>query len=248
MAVCRGRAATVPVACIGHNPIKMIKPGDEILTVLEFSTEAAIVTMVDRTSLASIVREGYITLSACTTTADSWLVFWHALNGGPSVGYLRPKVALVTGGAAGALTATGIGVGDTIIGVVELTTAAAIASMKDLTEYCTVTAANEITCSVATTSNQLIVFFHDCSATDALEYHRPKFSVLAGAAATTNIAVTGAAVLDSIWACLHFTTAASIATLVDLSVEPSFTSAGNMQMSTTDTTSDALLLIWNDAS
>lgn len=75
-----------------------------------------------------------------------------------------------------------------------------------------------------------------------------QFSLLAGTTATTNIAVTGIATSDSIIFCAHISTAAAIATMADITSEVSVTSAGNIQLSSTDTSSDALLLIWNDNS
>jgi hypothetical protein len=74
-----------------------------------------------------------------------------------------------------------------------------------------------------------------------------KVNVLAGTTASTNIAVTGISTEDTIIACLEFATAAAIATLTDRTSTTSITSAGNIQC-TVDTTSDALLLIWLDAS
>lgn len=73
-------------------------------------------------------------------------------------------------------------------------------------------------------------------------------SVLAGTTATTNIAVTGIATSDKIVWCGHLSTAAAIATLADITSEVSVTSAGNIQLSSTDTSSDALLLFWIDTS
>lgn len=74
-----------------------------------------------------------------------------------------------------------------------------------------------------------------------------KVNVLAGASASTNIAVTGIATEDTIIGCFEFATAAAIATLTDRTATTSITSAGNIQC-TDDTSSDALLLIWHDAS
>jgi len=75
-----------------------------------------------------------------------------------------------------------------------------------------------------------------------------QFSLLDGTTAVTNIAVTGIATDDTLIACLHISTAASIATMADILSEVEITSAGNIQLATTNTTSDQLLLIWNDNS
>ena len=73
-------------------------------------------------------------------------------------------------------------------------------------------------------------------------------SVLAGTTAATNIAVTGIVTTDEIIWCGHISTAAAIATLADITSEVSITSDGQVQLSSTDTSSDALLLFWIDTS
>ena len=80
--------------------------------------------------------------------------------------------------------------------------------------------------------------------TKAKERMLLRVSVLAGTTAAANIAVTGILTTDTIVACLEFTTAASIATLADRTAECSITSNGNIQCSTTNTSSNALLLFW----
>jgi hypothetical protein len=74
-----------------------------------------------------------------------------------------------------------------------------------------------------------------------------KMNVLAGTTANTNIAVAGIATEDIIVGCLHFTTAASISTVADVTSTVSITSAGNIQTSD-DYSSDALVLFWIDRS
>lgn len=71
------------------------------------------------------------------------------------------KVTLVTGGAAGNLTLTGIATTDELVSVMVFTTAAAIATVADLTAEFTITAANTInnTGGTSTASNQLMVFW-----------------------------------------------------------------------------------------
>lgn len=85
------------------------------------------------------------------------------------------------------------------------------------------------------------------SMTKAVDALCIKVNVLNGAAANTNIAVSGISTEDTIIACLEFATAAAIATLTDRTSTTSITSDGNIQC-TVDTSSDALLLIWHDAS
>jgi hypothetical protein len=75
-----------------------------------------------------------------------------------------------------------------------------------------------------------------------------KTTVVAGAATATNIAVTDIATTDKIVSCMQVdrnATAANI-TYADLTSECSITSAGNIQLSTTTTTGDVLVVTWYD--
>ncbi len=74
-----------------------------------------------------------------------------------------------------------------------------------------------------------------------------QITLVAGASASTNIAISGIATEDSLIFVGHLSTAASIATLVDDTANCSITSAGNIQ-SSTDTSSDQLMVVWNDNS
>lgn len=74
-----------------------------------------------------------------------------------------------------------------------------------------------------------------------------KSALVAGAAADTNIAVSGWSWAKDprVIALVHLTTAAAIATADDLQAEIQRGSVdGSIQLSTTDTTSDQLLVIW----
>lgn len=73
------------------------------------------------------------------------------------------KVTLVAGGAAGDHTVAGIAVGDDIAWVGHFTTAAAIASLADLTSEFSITAANTINNAAGTdtTNDQLMVIWQD---------------------------------------------------------------------------------------
>jgi len=75
-----------------------------------------------------------------------------------------------------------------------------------------------------------------------------KVNVLAGAAVDTNIAVTGIATTDTILTCLQVEpddgTASTM--LTDRTAETTVTSAGNIQLGTTDTTGKQLLFVWYD--
>lgn len=79
----------------------------------------------------------------------------------PPTGWL--KVTLVAGGSAGNHTVTGIEVGDEIVFVGHFSTAAAIATLGDLTAEFSVTAADTInnTSGTDTSSDQLQVIWID---------------------------------------------------------------------------------------
>lgn len=75
-----------------------------------------------------------------------------------------------------------------------------------------------------------------------------KIDLLDGANADTNIAVSGMVTDDIIIKCLHFTTKAAIATMADITSEVVQLSDGNIQLDTTATGSDQLMLFWIDVS
>ncbi len=75
-----------------------------------------------------------------------------------------------------------------------------------------------------------------------------KCTLVAGAAANADIAVTGIAVEDTIIGVIHLEGTATYAAPADRLSEASITSAGNIQLTTTNTTGDFLLLLWHDAS
>lgn len=75
----------------------------------------------------------------------------------------------------------------------------------------------------------------------------PKVSVVNGAAANTNIAISGISLHDRLIEVVEYQppTAGSGSTIVgDRTAEASITSAGNIQLSTTDTTGNQLLVRW----
>jgi hypothetical protein len=84
--------------------------------------------------------------------------------------------------------------------------------------------------------------FHKTAAQDHAirELQGKATTVVAGAAATTDIAVTGIAVGDTLGSVLMF--AAGVPS--DVSSEASITSAGNIQLSTTDSTGNQLVVEW----
>lgn len=246
----RGVAEDIDIPLIGKNPTEVIKAGDTILSALEWDTESTIATLADVTANVSIARNGYIT-NDTAPTSDIWqgLLFWHRgddSGAGAAIGPIALKSILVTGGNAAAdLTATGLEVGDTIITVLHLSTAAQISTIADVTHLCTIGGAAVLNCSIATNSDHLWVFYHDA---DGTAYTNPslKISILSGDTATTDITVTGAVAADVVVFVGHITTEAAVASIADLTSEGSFTDADDFQMSSTDTSNDALFLIWLD--
>ncbi len=73
-----------------------------------------------------------------------------------------------------------------------------------------------------------------------------KVATVAGTTATTNIAVTGIATEDILVSVVEIATTTGIPT--DRTGEASITSAGNIQLASTDTSSDKLIVHWHDAS
>jgi hypothetical protein len=74
-----------------------------------------------------------------------------------------------------------------------------------------------------------------------------KFNLVTGAAANTNMAITGIVTNDELVFVGMFATAAAIATFADDTANCSITSAGNIQ-SATDTSSNQLFVVWLDTS
>lgn len=75
-----------------------------------------------------------------------------------------------------------------------------------------------------------------------------KVVVVAGTTAAANIAVSGIATTDKIVAVVRVDLDATAANIDvdDLTSEASITSAGNIQLSTTNTTGDKLIVFWLD--
>lgn len=77
------------------------------------------------------------------------------------------------------------------------------------------------------------------------ELQRLKVTVVAGAAAVTDIAVAGILTTDTLVAVLHEDGTSGV-TQSNLVSEASITSAGNIQLATTATTGDKLVVYWFD--
>lgn len=109
--------------------------------------------------------------------------------------------AIIAGGAAGAHTVTGILTGDRLVKVYHISTAAAIATMADLTSEFTISAANTINNATGTdtTNDQLLVFYERSAPSGAYQPWRQDTdhaSLIAGVCANptsvdTDTQVTG---------------------------------------------------------
>lgn len=74
-----------------------------------------------------------------------------------------------------------------------------------------------------------------------------KFAAVNGAAAATNIAVTGITTSDHIVGALYFPiTGGNVTGVVDITSEVSIFSAGNIRVSTTVTTGGRIVLLWSN--
>ena len=75
-----------------------------------------------------------------------------------------------------------------------------------------------------------------------------KIAVVAGTTSVANIAISGIATTDKIVAVVRVDLDATAANIDvdDLTSEASITSAGNIQLSTTNTTGDKLIVFWLD--
>lgn len=97
--------------------------------------------------------------------------------------------------------------------------------------------AMEVVASSATTVIKVLMAHH--------QKGRLKFALVAGSTAGTHT-VTGIATGDELIWVGHFTTAAAIATLADLTSEFSITGADEVTNTTADTTNDQLMVVWLD--
>ena len=156
------------------------------------------------------------------------------------------KCAVVAGAAANTnIAVTGIAMDDTILGCLHASVTGTIATVDDIAHQISITSAGNVQTTIDTSSDTLWIFYHD---SDGTAYESPslQFSLLDGTTATTNIAVSGATTSDVVVFVGHISTKASVNSLADLTSEGSFTSAGQFQMASTDTSNDQLFVIWLD--
>lgn len=254
--VFRGQAEDIDIPILGKNPVGAIKTTDEVIACLEFDTEGTIGTIKDVSAKVDCERNGYIHMdTAPTSTAWSGLLFWNRVGGhGENViDNLCLKVKLVTGGSAAAhLTLTGLATADKLLGVIHISTAASVTTIADITHLCEAHAADVITCSIDTTSDQLLVFYQDVDGAAGIDIPNLRFALVDGGAndvdlTCADVSGNAVAVADGILWGGHITTKAAVATIADLTSECHAThTAGSIQMETTDTSNDLLWIIWND--
>ena len=238
--------------------ISGIATEDTLIFVGKFITAAAIASLTDITSTCSITSAGNIQCTASTEAGgDAGLfVVWDDNDGAKrarDVYNLKFAVLAGVANAATDITVTGLATEDEVIFCGQFTTAAAIATITDITTTLTITATDTMRSSATTVDDTLLFVWNDLnpgsgSSNTARDSICLKVSVLAGTTATTNIAVTDIATEDQILWCGHLTTAAAIITLEDKTSEVSVTSAGNIQLASTSTATDALWLWWIDVS
>jgi hypothetical protein len=256
MTVFRGQAEDIDIPILAKNPTRPILTTDEILCCLEFDTESTIGTCKDVSALVDCERNGFIHMDTAPTSA-AWrgMLFWAATDGLGlnQIDNLCLKVKLVTGGdAAAELTCSGIETADKLLGVFHISTAAQISTIDDITHLCSIPAAGKIACTFATTSDHLLVFYHDVNGSAGIDVPNLRFALIDGTTVDTDIACADVnsnaiAVADSVLWCGHITTKATVASIADLTSECHAThTAGSVQMETTDTSNDLLWVIWND--
>lgn len=241
----RGVAEDIDMPVQAKNPAGIIMPGDEIFSALEWDTEGTIATLADVTDNVSVSRAGYIT-NDTAPTSDVWqgMLFWNRLNGGNKVlGNPCYKQILVAGGNAAAdLTATGLAVGDTILAVFHLSTAAQISTIGDVTHQCTHAAADKLNCSIATNNDHLWVWYHDANGT-GIENPNLKFTLCDGNA--TEITVTGITTDDTLITGTHITEKTAVASL---SNAITYVIADDNDVTVSATSADDQhIIVWHDA-
>ena len=153
------------------------------------------------------------------------------------------KSSIQAGAAANTdITVTGISTDDTIIAALELNATHYLPT--DQTRRCTITDTNDVQCSKTTASDVVWILYHDASA-QGIEAPCLKYVQVNGAAANTNMAITGIATEDTLLCVMAL--ADTTAAWTDDLAQCSITSAGNIQSSTNNSTA-TLLIIYHDAS
>jgi len=161
-----------------------------------------------------------------------------------AVSVLDLNFAVVAGALASTnIAVTGITTDDTIIACQE--SAQTSSAPTNRTSTTSITSNGYIQCTDATDNDKLLVLWHDASA-QSQSASCLKFALVAGDTATTDIAVTGIVTADTLLGCIEFDGTSGAPT--DRTSEASITSDGNVQLTTTDTSGDFLLVCYHDAS
>lgn len=159
------------------------------------------------------------------------------------------RVSIVDGvSASNNIAISGIKTSDELVHVDHFTSKASIASVADDTANCSITSAGNIQSTTDTSSNLLRVFWLDNSpapgSVQSKNAFNLQFSFVDGAMNDVDIAITGIQTDDTIVHISHFTTKVAIESLLDLTSEGVILTDGNIQLDSTDTSSDLLLVIW----
>lgn len=237
-----------------------ITTSDQLMFVGHFSTAANLATLVDFTASSSVSAADTVAW-ASTTANDHMEVWWwdvEPANTGTTTPPLdmsyssggRYCIALADGAADGVLTVSGINTACKLIYARLQQTKAAIATVTNDTANCSITDTDEVTSATDSTDDQyLVVWFDPEPAATVNSYNsdaKPRIKLGDGAAANTNITISGITTDDEIIASIEYATKASIATCTDRTSEASITSDGYIQHSTTSTANDLIQCFYYD--
>jgi len=233
-------------------PVANVTTSDELVFIGHFSTKANIASLVDDTANCSITSAGNIQ-SATDTSSDLLMAVWNDVTDGPNTrSAMGLQFEILTGTTAATnITVTGATTDDEILFVGHFSTLASIATVVDDTANCSFATDGNFQSATDTSNDMLFVIWNDLTSSSNAATRSAtclQVSILAGANATTNIAVAGALTTDEVLFVGHGTTAALLESIADLTSEGSFTSDGQFQMSSTATGSDILWLWWNKTS
>jgi len=220
---------------------------DSILWCYEQAQTSAIPT--DRTAETSITADRTIQLATTDTSNDTLEIGWWDASRSRKLRTDAPASnaglhfqMISGGGAAAALAVTGITTDDELCMVLE--TAASSNIPTDRTREAYISADGYIKVATATTGDKLWVIWHEAG---EVQYKKDaiKFTIAAGAGASSDITVTGITTSDKLMWVLE--SAASTADFTDRTSTTSITDTNDIQC-TVATTGDKMLIWWYDVS
>lgn len=230
-----GAAANTNIAVTG------ITTDDTIICALELSATHYLPT--DQTRRCSITSAGYIQCTKTTATDTLW-VLWHDASSNAAIDAPCLKFNYVNGAAASTnMAVTGIATEDTLLAAIAVTDTTA--EWADDLDQCSITSAGYIQSTTDLSTKSLILIWHDASG-QGKKMSGLRFTQAAGAAALRNIRVPGITTSDVLLAVLELAVTSGVPT--DRTSEASISSNGNIQLSTTSTATDQLIVIWQDVS